>query len=97
MMITREEAATLIAGLLEKKERVVVALDGMSCSGKTTFAEALAQQFSGAVVHMDDFFLPADRFTEEMQALPGGNMDRERFKTEVLTPLAKGIDFAYAP
>ena len=96
-MITRDEAVALIERLLETKERVIVALDGMSCSGKTTFAAQLAQKFSGSVVHMDDFFLPADRFTEQMQALPGGNMDRARFQAEVLSPLAAGADFSYAP
>ena len=96
-MITRDEAVALIERLLETKERVIVALDGMSCSGKTTFAAQLAQKFSGSVVHMDDFFLPADRFTEQMQALPGGNMDRARFQAEVLSPLAAGVDFSYAP
>ena len=94
-MISKAEAAALIEGRLEKTDRLVVALDGMSCSGKTTFARALAERFSGSVVHMDDFFLPRDRFSEEMQALPGGNMDRDRFKAEVLTPLAAGGDFAY--
>lgn len=96
-MMTKDEAVALIAARLEKKERLVVALDGMSCSGKSTFAKALAEKFSGSVVHMDDFFLPRDRFTEERKALPGGNMDRARFETEVLEPLAKGADFAYGP
>ena len=96
-MITRDEAVALIERLLETKERVIVALDGMSCSGKTTFAAQLAQKFSGSVVHMDDFFLGADRFTEQLQALPGGNMDRARFQAEVLSPLAAGADFSYAP
>jgi len=94
-MISKDEAIALIAGRLEKQERVIVALDGMSCSGKTTWAGELAQMFSGAVVHMDDFFLPRDQFTVEMQALPGGNMDRTRFQSEVLSPLAEGQDFAY--
>ena len=94
-MITKAEAVARIEGLLRKKERVVAALDGMSCSGKSTWAAELAEQFSGAVVHMDDFFLPRDRFTEEMQALPGGNMDRARFRAEVLEPLSRGGDFAY--
>ena len=94
-MISKEEAVALIGERLEKQPRLVVALDGMSCSGKTTFARALAEKFSGAVVHMDDFFLPRDRFTEEMQTLPGGNIDRARFKTEVLEPLMAGRDFAY--
>ena len=94
-MISLEEAAARIEGLLQKKERVVVSLDCMSCSGKTTFAKALAEKFSGSVVHMDDFFLPRDRFTAEIEDLPGGNMDRARFKAEVLSPLARGGDFAY--
>ena len=55
----------------------------------------LAYIFGAQVVHMDDFFLPRDRFTKEMEALPGGNMDRDRFKAEVLTPLAAGGDFTY--
>ena len=96
-MITKEEAIALIVGRLREKEKLIVALDGMSCSGKTTWAAELTARFSGSVVHMDDFFLPADRFTEEMQALPGGNMDRDRFRQEVLTPLSAGADFAYAP
>ena len=96
-MSSKEEAVALLEERLQKTERLVVALDGMSCSGKTTFAGELVKRFHGAVVHMDDFFLPRDRFTEDMQALPGGNMDRERFRSEVLTPLAAGRDFAYAP
>ena len=94
-MISKDEAVALIEGRLEKQERVIVALDGMSCSGKSTWAQELAEKFSGAVVHMDDFFLPRDQFTEEVQALPGGNMDRDRFRGSVLAPLAAGQDFAY--
>ena len=96
-MITKEEAIALIEGRLQQQDRLIVALDGMSCSGKTTWAAELAGRFSGAVFHMDDFFLPRDRFTKEMQALPGGNMDRDRFRREVLSPLAAREDFAYAP
>ena len=94
-MMTKAEVVALIERRLQTTERLIVALDGMSCSGKTTFAQALADNFSGSVVHMDDFFLPRDRFTEELEVLPGGNMDRERFRTEVLEPLAAGRDFAY--
>ena len=96
-MITKAEAVALIEGRLEKQERVIVALDGMSCSGKSTFARALADRFAGSVIHMDDFFLPRDRFTEELEALPGGNMDQARFRTEVLEPLKAEVDFVYTP
>ena len=34
-----------IAALLAKKPRVLIALDGMSASGKTTLAAALAGRF----------------------------------------------------
>ncbi len=48
-----------IAALLAQKPRVLIALDGMSASGKTTLAAALAGRFSScAVVHMDDFTIP---------------------------------------
>ena len=97
MMRTKEEVAARIEARLQKQNRLIVALDGMSCSGKTTFAKDLAERFGGSVVHMDDFFLPRDRFTEAMQALPGGNMDRERFRAEVLAPMAAGADFTYTP
>ena len=96
-MISKEEAVALIEARLKQQKRVIAVLDGMSGSGKTTFARALADRFGGSVIHMDDFYLPRDRFTEEMQALPGGNIDRDRFKAEVLSPLAAGRDFAYRP
>ena len=96
-MITKQEVMALIEGRLQQQQRLIVALDGMSCAGKTTFARELVERYSGAVVHMDDFFLPRDQFTEEMQALPGGNMDRARFRLEVLSPLTAGRDFAYVP
>ena len=95
--MTKADAVALIAGRLEQTDRLVVALDGMSCAGKTTFARELAERFSGSVVHMDDFFLPRERFTVEMQSLPGGNMDRDRFRESVLEPLRAGGDFDYAP
>ena len=38
-MITKDEAIALIEARLQKQERVIVALDGMSCSGKSTFAK----------------------------------------------------------
>ena len=65
-------------------KRAVLAIDGMSASGKTTLAEELAEQFSGSVIHTDDFHLPFELRTEERRAQPGGNLDYERFAREVL-------------
>ena len=87
-----------IRDLLAGKSRVLVALDGMSASGKTTLAGALARRFpSCAVVHMDDFTIPfEDRFPGYFDAQLS-NADVGRFDREVLTPLQLGRDACYRP
>ena len=49
----------------------------------------------GAVVHMDDFFLPGELRTPERLAAPGGNVHAERFAEEVLPYLRRGEAFRY--
>ncbi len=44
---------------------------------------------------MDDFFLQPFQRKDTRYAEPGGNVDYERFKLEVLDNLAIGIDFKY--
>ena len=46
---------------------------------------------------MDDFFLRPQQRTAERYTQPGGNVDYERFRDEVLLPLRKGSAFAYRP
>ena len=74
---------------------VRVAIDGMAASGKTTAAELIAAAFDAAVIHMDDFFLPIPLRTPERLAEPGGNVDYDRFLTEVAEPLREGREVAY--
>ena len=69
----------------------VIAIDGRAASGKTTLAAALAAETGGTVVHMDDFFLPAELRTPQRLAAPGGNVHAERFAEEVLPFLRQGI------
>lgn len=60
--------------------------------------EECGTQYRGegcALFHMDDFFLRPEQRTEERLAQPGGNVDHERFLSEVLLPLAKGEDVMY--
>lgn len=76
-------------------KRAVLAIDGMSASGKTTLAEELAEQFSGSVIHTDDFHLPFELRTEERRAQPGGNLDYERFAREVLPYLNQKTEITY--
>ncbi|MGI6507672.1 MAG: uridine kinase family protein [Saccharofermentanales bacterium] len=81
----------------EGKERVVVALDGRSAAGKTTFALELGSRVGATVIHLDHFFLRPEQRTEERLSEPGGNVDYERFLSEVLLPLVRGIPFSYRP
>lgn len=69
------------------KDRVVIAIEGGSASGKTTLSEMLEECYDCTVFHMDDFFLRPEQRTEERYAEAGGNIDRERFLEEVLIPL----------
>ena len=82
-----------IKQLLKEKEYVVIAIDGCAASGKTTLAKKLSNMFNASVIHMDDFFLPFEKRTEERLNTPGGNIDYERFKEEVVNNLDS--DFTY--
>ncbi len=84
-----------IGAALEKRPRVVLAVDGMAAAGKTTAAALLSGRFGAPVVHMDDFFLPAALRTAERLAEPGGNVHYERFREEALAPLLRGEAFSY--
>ena len=46
---------------------------------------------------MDDFFLPPGLRSRERLAQPGGNVDYERFRSEVLLPILQGSPFSYRP
>lgn len=81
--------------LLAEKERVTVAIEGGSASGKTTLSQLIGQLYDCNVFHMDDFFLQPHQRTPERFAQPGGNVDRERFIEEVLQPLQRGGAFRY--
>lgn len=88
-------AFRLIDKLMAEKERVIVAVDGTSAGGKTTFSSLLAEIYDCNLFHMDDFFLREEQRTPERYAEAGGNVDRERFLDEVLLPLSKGLDVNY--
>lgn len=75
--------------------RVTLAIEGGSASGKTTLGNLLEQVYACAVFHMDDFFLRPEQRTPKRFAEPGGNVDRERFLSEVLLPLTKNEQISY--
>lgn len=89
-------ALPLILGM-DRLAHGIVAIDGPCASGKSTLAAMLGEVFEAGVLHMDDFFLRPEQRTPERLREPGGNVDRERFQAEVLTPLLAGEPFEYRP
>ena len=77
------------------KRPVVIGIDGMAASGKTTLTALLEQKLDAAVIHMDDFFLPQGFRTPKRLKTPGGNVYYERFKEEVAPYLRCGQLFGY--
>jgi len=75
--------------------RVIVAIEGSCGSGKTTLSSMLSELYDCTVFHMDDFFLRPEQRTPERFAEIGGNIDWERFLSEVLQPLSKGEDISF--
>lgn len=80
---------------LKNKDSFILAIDGMCGSGKSTLAQELHYIFGGNLFHMDDFYLPLDKRTQERLLMPGGNVDYERFLESVLIPLSRKEDIYY--
>ena len=75
---------------LLKNGKAIIGIDGGSGSGKTTIASLLCEIYDATVFHMDDFFLTPSMRTPERLSEVGGNVDKERFESEVLIPLRAG-------
>ncbi|MBO5040902.1 MAG: hypothetical protein J6D09_07375 [Clostridia bacterium] len=89
-----KELLSKIDGLIARGN-AVVAIEGGSASGKTTLAKMLSDVYDCTVFHMDDFFLRPEQRTKERYEEAGGNVDRERFLSEVLIPLKNGEQIKY--
>lgn len=92
-----QELQCRIDSLLTVQDRIIVGIDGPCASGKTTLAQALSDLYACPVIHIDDFFLPEVKKTSARLAQPGGNVDFERFLTEVLSPLSQEQPVYYRP
>jgi uridine kinase len=55
-LVSASEAESRLAALTSEPE--LIAIDGLPLSGKSTFAERLADRFGWAVLGFDDFYLP---------------------------------------
>lgn len=85
----------VIDSLIIKNERLIIAIDGVSASGKSTLASHLALKYDCNIFHMDDFFLRKEQRTKERYALTGGNIDIERFNKEIVSNIKSSNDFRY--
>jgi len=83
--------------LLTQKEHVIIAIEGNSGAGKSSLAELLRNTYSCNLISMDSFFLRLEQRTPERLSEPGGNIDYERFGSEVLKSLKMGDNFVYRP
>lgn len=95
-----EEIISMIDSALDSTgmtEQVNVAIDGNCGGGKTTLGKALAEKYDCNLFHMDDFFLRPEQRTPERYAQPGGNVDYERFREEVLAHLPDRGGLTYRP
>ena len=76
---------------------LLIAIDGSCGSGKTTLGSFLAKELNASLFHMDYFFLQPHQRTEERLAEPGGNVDYERFKTEILDHISDAVGVTFRP
>lgn len=80
-----------------RKKPLLIAIDGRCAAGKTTTASLVKEKINCNIIHMDSFFLQPWQRTKERLDEPGGNVDYERVKKEVLIPLSQGQPFSYQP
>lgn len=84
-----------IAELLDKKEKIIISIDGNCGSGKTTCAFIIQEVFGGNLIHMDDYYLPIKERRADWKETPAGNMNLYRFRDEVLKPAKEGKTINY--
>lgn len=80
---------------LKVNDHVVVGIDGMSASGKSTLTTYLEEKYFARVIHMDDFFLQDHQRLEARLNEVGGNLDYERFYREVIYNIKANKDIVY--
>lgn len=73
---------------LHNSHAYIIAIDGMSGSGKSSLALELQEAFPESnLFHMDDYFLQPYQRTEARLHEVGGNVDYERFYEEIICHL----------
>lgn len=96
-MTVFNELCRIIDEKLMVRETLTVAIDGRCGSGKTTLGGMLSEHYGCTLIHMDNFYLRKEQRTPERLAMPGGNVDYERFTAEVIEPLRTRSKFILRP
>ena len=91
----QQKVFELIDNLIGTPGTKIVAIEGNSGAGKTSLGSLLAERYDCNLFHMDDYYLPPEKKTGARLAEAGGNVDRERFKEEILDNIRQGGDFSY--
>lgn len=96
-----ERAVERVVSLLPSDLRcAVVAIDGHSAAGKTTFAAVLAERVSASVLHGDDFYRVMDE-ARRAGLSPEQGVDQyydwQRMREEALEKLRGGHDATFRP
>ena len=87
--IIKQKISSLLSN--KQKDKIIIAIDGMTGSGKTTLSQELIKEYDNIpIFHADDFFLLPELRTEKRLNEPGGNIHYERMKEEVIDPLIEG-------
>lgn len=82
----------------EKEDKpVLVSIDGMCGSGKSTMGRILKEIYGCRLFHMDDYFLRPCQRTGKRLEEPGGNVDYERFQEEILSHIQDREGLEYRP
>ncbi len=80
-----------VKALMKKQDQLVIAIDGMAASGKTTLANEIAKKLDANIIHTDDFYLPSHLRTDERLNQLCCNIDYERLQSEVLEHINEHI------
>jgi uridine kinase len=92
---TRTASRRTCCGPRQRRPRLVIGIDGPGATGKSTLAAQLADALGGAaVVHGDDFYLPAKR-RPGGDFGPGDQYDLARLLAQVLRPATLGQPVRY--
>lgn len=81
--------------LMSQKDHVVIAIDGPGHEAGAALALELQQKYKCNVFHTSNYNRPADELTPEVLGTPGGKLDWQRLKTEVIEPLKEGKDVVF--